>query len=140
MFNKDFRKFVKKKREFYKTIRPFYCPVLKETVFFNSKGFYHLRYDGTGRARTVSEQKYKMGLLPLAVPVIKNAKKIEKFEQRYSKKLKKNEEIWVLKEIVGKQNTIVKVILRRIGNGKITFFSIMKKRDRPKYHQKDRLF
>ena len=125
-----FKDFVKEKRAWYKTIGKIYCPSLKESVVFNSKGFRHLRYDSTGKARTIKEQKYKLGLLPLVIPVIKNAKKIDKYEIIYSKPLGKHCEMWSIKSVVGKQNTQVKVILRRIGDGNITFFSVMKKRDK----------
>jgi len=70
---------------------------------------------------------YKLGLLPLVIPVIKSAKKIFKYTpQHYSKKLNKYIEYWSLKETVGKQKTKVVVIFRRIGNGQITFHSVMK--------------
>ena len=41
----DFKELLIEKRAWYKTIGKIYCPILKEYVLFNSKGFYHLRYD-----------------------------------------------------------------------------------------------
>lgn len=74
---------------------------------------------------------YKLGLLPLVIPVIKIARKIHEYKkEQYSKPLGKYYEIWELREIVGQQNTLVSVVLRRIGNGSITFLSVWKKKDK----------
>ena len=56
-------------------------------------------------------------------------KKARKKEQ-YSKPLGKYYEIWELKEPAGKGNTLVSVVLRRIGTGNITFLSVWKRRDK----------
>jgi len=48
--------------------------------------------------------------------------------------LGKEAEFWTLTEIVGKQNIPIKVILRRIGTGNITFLSVMKKQDKKISH------
>jgi len=122
---------IKQRRIWYKSIKKIYCPCLKENVVFNSKGFYHLKYDSFGKARSKKEQMYKIGLLPLSVPVIVSTKKIYRYTPKYySKKLNKYVEFWALREIVGKQKIIVTVILRKIGNGHLTFYSIMKKNDK----------
>jgi hypothetical protein len=115
----------------YKKIAKVYCPCLKDYVIFNSKGFHHLKYDGQNKMRNIKIQMYKLGLLPLAVPVIKTAKEIEKHQaSRYLANIQKYAEDWAIKAVVGKQKTTVKVILRKIGNGNIFFLSIMKKRDK----------
>ena len=89
-----FKEFLKEKRAFYKTLKNIHCPILNETVVFNSKGFYHLRYDNHGKERLVKEQKYKLGLLPLVQPVIKSATTIHEYKkQEYSKPLGKYFEI-----------------------------------------------
>ena len=71
---------------------------------------------------------YKLGLLPLVIPVIKNVKKVHKYEKVPIKKLGKEAEFWTLKKVVGLQKTLTKVILRRVGKGNITFWSVMKKK------------
>lgn len=128
----DFREFLKEKRAWYKTIKSVFCPCLQENIIFNSQGFYHLRYDSHGKMRTIKEQMYKIGLLPLVIPVIKSAQKIYHYEQRYSKVHEKYIEFWALKEVVGQQNAKVKVILRKVGDGNITFCSVMKQKDKQK--------
>lgn len=118
---------LKEKRAWYKAARKSYCPILNDNIFFTSKGFNHLLNDGTGKPRSKKERKYRMGLLPLAIPVLKTADKILKYEKRYSKRVGKIVEYWRLVSNVGRRNTETTVILRRIGTGKITFYSIWKK-------------
>ena len=129
-----FKELIKQRRAWYKTIGKIKCPILNEEVVFNSKGFYHLRYDSFGKARSVPEQQYKIGLLPLVIPVIKNVTKIFDYKkEQYSKPLKKFFEIWELRAVVGKSDpALVCVVLRRIGNGNITFLSVYKRGGRKK--------
>lgn len=126
-FSMKSRDFLKEKRAWYKNIGKIHCPILNEDIVFNSKGFSHLRYDSFGKERKKSEQMYKIGLLPLVIPVIQTATGVFDYKkEQYSKPLGKYYEIWELKECVGKQNTWVSVVLRRIGNGNITFLSVWK--------------
>lgn len=111
-------------KEKYDKIKKVYCFCLKEYVIFNSKGFHHLLYDTQGRARTINEQIYRLNLFPLVIPVIKKTKKIASYKLN-----KKNIGDWTLIEKVGKNNDVkIKVILRKRGNGNITFCSVMKMR------------
>ena len=122
----NFKDLLKEKRAWYKRIGKVYCSIIKEYVVFNSKGFYHLRYDTHEKARRVKEQIYKFNLLPLVIPVIKNATNIFDYKkEQYSKPLGKYYEILELRETVGGKNpTTVSVILRRIGDGNVTFLSV----------------
>ena len=127
----SYQDLIKQRRVLYKTFKRVHCPCLKEDVIFNSKGFYHLKYDSFGKSRSKKERMYRIGLLPLAIPVITSAKKIYRWTPKYySKKINKYIEFWALKEVVGKQKTTVTVILRRVGDGHLTFYSIMKKNDK----------
>lgn len=121
-----YKDLLKERRSWYRNIKKIYCPILRQYVFFTSKGFHHLTYPG-GKMRPIREQMYKLGLLPLAIPVIKKAKKVYRYEKCFKKNMGKEVEFWALKEVVGKQKIVVKVILRKVGTGKITFFSIMKR-------------
>lgn len=132
-----FKQLKNQRQNQYKKYTKCCCPALKNIIHFTSDGFYHLRYKVSGRERTIKEQMYKLGLLPLVIPVIKNAKKIDFYKQanisigrkkRKGEIVKKNIEYWSLVELVGKQKTKIKVIVRRIGTGKIIFWSVMKYR------------
>ncbi len=119
--------FVEENRKWYKTVGEVFCPIIDESVVFNSKGFYHLKYKSNGTKRPSKEQKYKIGLLPLVIPVIKSATEIYEYKKIELESSDKIIEIWELRAVVGKQNTQVSVVLRRIGDGKIHFFSVWKK-------------
>ena len=60
-----------------------------------------LRYDSHGKRRELSEQKYKIGLLPLVIPVIQLATSVADLKKAVLKPLGKYYEIWELKEVVG---------------------------------------
>lgn len=131
----NFRKLLDSRRKDYKKFKPVFCPCVKENVNFNSDGFYHLRHEVSGRERSIKEQMYKLGLLPLVVSVIKTAKTIDKYYKVKvpvsRKKIKGKREIkeveyWGITAFVGKQKSKIKVVLRKVGNGQIHFWSVMK--------------
>lgn len=127
MSKRTFKDLLKQNRAWYKKIGFVDCAILNQKIVFNSKGFYHLRYGGCGKARRVKEQHYKLGLLPLVIPVIQKATCVYEYKpDLYSKKIGKYFEIWELREVVGKQKVSVSVVLRRIGKGNITFYSVWK--------------
>jgi hypothetical protein len=117
----------------YDAIGEVYCPILKEDVAFNARGFHHLLNDADGTPRTVNERIYKLTLVPLAVPVIRNAtsvaeeRDVEMRENRKKNAVLKKAKTYSLVAVVGRKNPVaVRVVLLRIGNGKLMFRSIMK--------------
>ena len=134
----SYEELINKRKIWYDNVKKIYCPCISEDIIFNSKGFHHIKYDGSGRARSKKQRMYRLGILPLAIPVIKCAKKIYEYTPpECLNKLEKSVEYWALREKVGRQNTTITVILRRIGSGNIAFHSIMKKNDKKqKNHQK----
>lgn len=131
----SYKDLLKKRRAEYKSYIAPFSPAIREYVRFNSDGFNHLRYHVDGRPRSPSEQMYKLGLLPLVIPVIHTATIVDKYERRLApigrrkkdgKRIMKEIEYWGLVAIVGKQSVRLNVVLRRIGNGNIHFWSVMK--------------
>lgn len=117
----------------YDAIGAVYCPILKEKVVFNARGFHHLCYDSDGTPRDVKERVYKMTLFPLAIPVIKNAigvaeeRNVEVRENRKKNAKLKKGKTYALVALVGTKNPVnIRVILLKIGNGNLMFRSIMK--------------
>lgn len=108
-----------------------YCAALRDYIHFNMSGFNHLRFNTDNTPRNSKETMYKIGLLPLVKPAIYKSKRVE-YEKRMApvggtrKKVYKEIEYWALTEVVGKQDVKLKIVLRRIGNGKIHFWSVMK--------------
>jgi hypothetical protein len=125
-----YKKFVEEKRAWYKTIGSIYCPILQVKVVFNSKGFRHLLYNGLGKARSKEERINRLQLLPLVIPVVRSANNIKKHKEVYLTILKIKMEYWMLQEIVGRQKSNIIVILRKIGDGNVIFYSVWKKRDK----------
>ena len=112
------------KRRWYKTLESIYCPILDEDVVFNSKGFYHLRYDSRGKQRKIKEQASRLALLQFVVQVIKQANHIHDYKDFESIHSGKRQEIWELRDFVDNGQKLISVILRRIGDGNISFFSV----------------
>jgi len=118
------------RRERYNRTRSMPCPLLKEEVFFNKDGFYHATHDGRGKLRNKSDATMRLHLLPWIYRVIKKSrthasppriipisdpenktgKEIVFYELSYKFKLAKNK--------------TVSVILRKIGNGQLHYFSV----------------
>ena len=119
-------------REIYDKIGSVFCPCLNEKVTFNAKGFHHLLYEPIGTPRSVKEKIHKLILFPLAIPVIKNAKKVDEertliLPNRKKSIHPKNAKYTALVATVGKNRDVkVKVILLKIGHGKLIFWSIMR--------------
>lgn len=112
----EFKLFLEQKRIWYKKIDRVLCPVLNDWVIFNAKGFYHLRYRGTGKMRSEKEQYYRLSLLVFCIQVIQEAQEIEEFQERPSGKY------WKISSIIN--NQVIVIILRKTGCGPIIFYSI----------------
>jgi hypothetical protein len=118
----------------YSAIGSVFCPILNKTIVFNAKGFHHLHYKPDGTARNVSEKIHKLTLVPLAVPVIKNAlgihqeRDIEMPESRKKGAKKVKAKQYALVATVGRKNPIeVRVIILEVkGSQNPIFWSIMK--------------
>ncbi len=120
-------------RTSYDAIGSIYCPVLKENVVFNARGFHHLNYSSDGTPRNLRERIYKMTLFPLAIPVIKNAigiaeeRDVVVRENRKKNTRLKKGKAYAIVALVGRITPIkIRVILLKIGNGNLMFRSIMK--------------
>ncbi len=119
MARSNFHKLVEQKRSWYKSVEKIFCPILNEDVIFNAKGFYHLRCDGTGTMRTENEQRRRLRFLEFSIFIIKNSLIVSDYQIRVSKG--KNVEYWQLRGTI--KDLRIVLILRRIGDGAIAFYS-----------------
>lgn len=118
----------------YNEIGSVFCPILNKDVVFNAKGFHHLSYKPDGTARNVNEKIYKHTLVPLAVPVIRNAlgiyeeRNIEMPENRKKGAKKVKAKQYALIATVGRKNPVeVRVIILEFENSQNPiFWSIMR--------------
>lgn len=127
-----FEKLLDSRRKDYKTWTPMYCPAIRQYIHFSMRGFNHLRFNIDNTPRNPKEAMYKMGLLPLVKPTIYHAKNAE-YERRLAplggtrKRVLKEMDYWGLTAVVGKRNTKIRVVLRKLVNGTdIHFWSVMK--------------
>jgi len=142
---KKFSEFKREMREIYDGIGVVWCPAIKEDVHFNAKGFHHLRFEVTGDERKISEQVYKLGLIPFVEQVVRDAAFVSESRRTKApvnrKRSRGNGQIKHVTYIalVGRNDSLgkyrIRVVLRKIGmNGETIFWSVMgggkpKKRD-----------
>lgn len=111
-----------------------YSPYFKTGIILNSDGFHHLQFSNRSE-RNKKEQLLKFSLLPLAFDIIKKSGTIQEYRRLLSPVGKpsisngavqmKEIEYWGLIAIVGENKIKVRTILRRVGDGNITFWSVM---------------
>ncbi len=117
----------------YNTQRTIYNPYLKSEVIFNSDGFHHLQFSAR-RERDKKEQLLKFSLLPLAIEIIKKSGTLQEYRKGLTTVGKKGKdgltltkltEYWGFVAIIGKSQIKIKTVLRRVGDGNVTFWSTM---------------
>lgn len=110
-----------------------FCPYFGDRITLNSEGFHHLQFSNR-HERTKDEQNLKFSLLPLAIAIIKKSGTIQEYRAglcEFGKKGKdgfvktKNVEYWGMEAIIGDNKIKIRTILRRVGDGKIIFWSVM---------------
>lgn len=130
--NFDIKK--EKARQIYSQYSKIYNPYFKTEIILNSDGFHHLQFSAR-RERNKIEQLFKFRLLPLGLEVIRKSGTIQEYRKILTPVGKKssrdgsislkNVEYWGLIAIIGENKIKIKTILRRVGDGNITFWSIM---------------
>lgn len=112
-------------KSFYFSIGAIRCPALNgEFVYFNRRGFQHLIRKGK-RYRSLTEIIRRLRLLPLAVQTIKTTK--IHHEETTILGEESIATFWTLKETYAKQNIVIYIIIRKLNDGKIHFFSVYDK-------------
>ena len=135
-----------KAETYYQSIKKVRCPYFGAEITFNSEGFHHLQFSAE-RERPKQEQLLKFSLLPSVPHILENAGTIQEYrhtmepigQKRFSdgaREMKKIE-YWGIVAITRGQKPIrIKIILRRVGDGNIIFWSVMptiKLKDRDSY-------
>ena len=118
----------------YSAQKTIYNPYFKTNVVLNSDGFHHLQFSAR-RERNKKEQLFKFSLLALGLEIIKKSGTIQEYRKLLTPIGKKsardgavpmkNVEYWGLVAIVGAKGIKVRTVLRRVGDGNITFWSVM---------------
>lgn len=116
----------------YTAEREIWCPYFQTKVVLNSDGFHHLQFSAR-REREKQEQLFKLRLLPLALQIIRKSGTIQEYRKLLSPIGKasngaipmKEVEYWGLVGILGEKRIKVRAVLRRVGSGNVTFWSVM---------------
>jgi hypothetical protein len=131
----QFERTKERARNLYHSIREIYNPYFASRITLNSDGFHHLEFSAR-RARTKEEQYLKFRLLSRALEVIRKSGTVQEYRKslvRVGKPSKrdgltpmKEAEYWGFVAIVGTSHSIkIRVIVRKIGAGNLTFWSVM---------------
>ncbi len=129
---------IRLRRQKYKLTQSIYCPFMKELVYFNNIGFHHATHDGRGRIRGEADTRMRLNLLLCINEVITRCREFGSPPRIVAKNHPDNK---TGKEIIfyelcqrlsGKKT--VMVILRRIGNGRLHYYSVRydRKQNRPR--------
>ena len=121
MRSEGWKEYVKSEKEKYKKIGYVECQAFgNERVYFNNYGFDHLVYKGR-IPRPNSEVIKRFHLLSDVYSVLKKLKSVDQEEKRI--KGESCAYFWTVRGSVN--NRKIRIILRRLGNSTIHFFSVM---------------
>ncbi len=129
-----FNKIKNKAIEDYNREKEIYNPYFKQKIILNSDGFHHLQFS-TRKEGNKKEQLLKFSLLEEAIQIIKASGTIQEYRpplltpvgkrNSHGEIKMKEVEYWAMIAIIGKRQLKVRVVLKRIGNGNIVFWSVM---------------
>ncbi len=129
----DYYQIRKDAHEYFMNLKPIYCPALETEIHFCSSGFNHIIYKKGNLERDRSEQIERFQMLPLAMNIIAKTTMIQEQEEisklmtikRYKKKFIRTRNVIYYGLIAIIEKRKIKVILRKIGNGNVKFWSII---------------
>ncbi|MGA2113120.1 MAG: hypothetical protein ABSH56_00010 [Bryobacteraceae bacterium] len=121
-------------RAIYSAQRLVHSPFFGEDVVLTSDGFHHLRYSAR-RERKKEEQVLKFTLLPLGLRIIKTATTLQEYRKLLSPvgnpasrdglTPMKLVQWWGFVAIFVERDVKVRVIVRKVGDGNLHFWSVM---------------
>lgn len=121
-------------RAIYSAQRVIRNPYFQTEIVLNSDGFHHLQFSAR-RERNKREQLLKFSLLPLGLEIIRKSGTVQEYRKlltpigkpspRDGSVPMKEVEYWGFVAIVGEKKVKVRTILRCVGDGNITFWSVM---------------
>ncbi len=114
-----------KQKAYYKRINKVFCPALNDYVYFTSIGFWHLLYKSTREPRSKDEKILRLNFLSYVKKVIVGCGEVTRVRESETliKGKFKNVTYYQLVHLVFMKK--VRVIIKRVGNGKLHFLSVM---------------
>jgi hypothetical protein len=135
MFRENYRSLRDRAKHLFERNPAIQCPYFDGDVVLNAEGLHHLRYSAE-RERSKPEQMLKFRLLPLALEVIRKSGTVQEYRRiwqplgkasaRDGSRPMKEVEYWGFVAIIGPRPDKIRVILRRVGSGNITLWSVMR--------------
>jgi hypothetical protein len=133
MDTEEYEKLRSNTEKYYASILPVYSPALKSKIIFSAPAFNHIIYKNPRNERERKTQMLRFKLLPLAIKLIGFTNTFQEYEETIQsfRIQKEKERIFVSKPVIywgliaiidGRK---IKVILRKVGNGEIHFWSVI---------------
>ncbi len=134
---RDYHKLVETSRNLFDATPEIFCPYFKSNVALTSDGFNHLLHKPNRQPRNIQEQRLKLRLLKHGLHVLGSAGTVQEYRTTLEKwgtpakdgfSKTKHAEYWGFHDIlnIGKNPAILmRLIVRRIGDGKLHFWSVM---------------
>ncbi|MFA5773438.1 MAG: hypothetical protein WC908_02065 [Candidatus Paceibacterota bacterium] len=125
---------LEKAKIIYSKNNEIYCPYFHQKITLNSDGFNHLQYKSNRMPRNVSAQIRKLTLLKKAVEIIPKIGTLQEYRTGVEKVDKKGKdnffktkpvEYWGFHAILNDKKCKLIIILKKVGDGKIIFWSVM---------------
>ena len=134
MYRDTYRTLRDRAQELFKRNPRIRSPYFGTDVVLNADGLHHLRYSDR-RERSKPEQMLKFRLVPLALEVIKKAGTVQEYRRIWQPigqakadglREAKEVEYWGFVAIIGSRPDKIRVIVRRVGTGNLTLWSVMR--------------
>ncbi|MFA6999534.1 MAG: hypothetical protein WC241_00270 [Candidatus Paceibacterota bacterium] len=132
--NLKLKECLEKAKIIYERNKEICCPYFQNKITLNSDGFNHLQNKPNRMPRNVNEQIFKLTLLKKALDILPKCGTLQEYRELLEKSGKsdrsgfyqmKKVQYWGFHAILNNKKLKIKVILRQVGDGKITFWSVM---------------
>jgi hypothetical protein len=117
--------FIEAQKIVYKSLVPVFCPALQHYVYFNADGMHHLLYTRR-RPRSYAERLYRLSLVPYISQIISSAHYV--IEELVTH-VEPVTTLWSLEYSIPNEGHFT-VVLCRVGNRRIHFLSVMKRKNK----------
>ena len=134
MYRDSYRSLRDRAQELFKRNPRIRCPYFNAEVVLTGEGLHHLRYSAE-RERSKPEQMLKFRLVPLALEVLQKTGTVQEYRRIWQPigkigadrmRAAKEVEYWGFVAIIGHRPEKIRVIVRRVGTGNVTLWSVMR--------------
>lgn len=119
----------------YKSHPDVYCPYFKEKIYFNTKGFEHIKFKEWNKSRIPQDQYLRLKMLRLVPEIINKSATVQGIFDTSAWERIKRKDGWIklmkkvtyyeLVAVVGKGRVRLKVIIKEIEGGSRFFWSVI---------------